>query len=301
MNKKLFTLLPLLALGLVACGEKPTPTPTKPEHGSLEQPLTVAEILAKEEVRELEDKGVTEEEYYVTGVTVAVEYSSQFDNYTITLGTGEEDGPEFKLYRLKVDSSVVMEGEDAQGKWTYKADDALRGATFVGRGKVTLYGTTYEMTGSDPKIVKVENATKVYLSSDTHGKSADDPLTVAEGLTIFAGLAKGGKTAEVYFIKAKLAQIEEISAQYGNLTLKVSADGTVGENNFFRLYHVGYANFAKNDKNFETWFKGLATVGTADILVKGNIQNYNGAAQVASCTVALLDASGNQVAYTPAK
>jgi uncharacterized lipoprotein NlpE involved in copper resistance len=300
MNKKLFTLLPLLALGLVACGEKPAPTPTKPEHGSLEQPLTVAEILAKEEVQELEDKGVTEEEYFVTGVTVAVEYSSQYDNYTVTLGTGEEDGPEFKLYRLKVDSSVVMEGEDAQGKWTYKAADALKGATFVGHGKVTLYGTTYEMTGSDPKIVKVENATKVYISSDTHGKSADDPLNVTEALAIYADLATGSQTPEVYYIKAKVAEIEEIGTSYGNLTLKVSADGTVGENNFFRLYRCGYANFAKNDKSFESWFRGLATVGTADILVKGNIQNYKDAAQVASCTVALLDAQGNQVTYTPA-
>ncbi len=300
MNKKLFTLLPLLALGLVACGEKPAPTPTKPEHGSLEQPLTVAEILAKEEVQELESNGETEEEYFVTGVTLAVDYNSSYDNYTITLGTGEEDGPEFKLYRLKADSSLVLEGDDEQGHWTYKANSALKGATFVARGKVTLYGTTYEMTGNDPKIVKVENATKVYPSTDTHGKVETDPLTFTEAWTIVSALSTGASTDDTYFIRAKIAKLKTApSKSYDNCEFYINASG-VEDENMLLIYRVYMSGHAKTDE-FIAWYGENVVVG-ADVLIKAKLKNYSGTLETdASGDAWLLDAQGNKYGYVAAK
>ena len=301
MNKKLFTLLPLLALGLVACGDKPVDK----GRGSLENPLNVDEVLAHADVQELEDKGETEEYFYVTGKTVKASYNDSYGSFSITLGSEDEDsGAQFQFYSLQPDESLVLEGTDEQGDWTYKSDNALKTATFIGYGKVYRYGTTYEFHYQhDGKLVGISGATKVYKSTDTHGTTEEDPLTFAEALAGAKALEAGSKSDSVYFIRAKVAKVSEITYAadgYGNMGFDVNASGAAADEalTVFR----GKVSGGQKSADCQAWLEGKLVAG-AEVLIQGKLQHYvkndNHSYQISDSTVWFWE-NNAKVGYVPA-
>lgn len=302
MNKKLFTLLPLLALGLVACGEKPAPTPTKPDHGSLEQPLTVGELLAKEELQELEKDGETEQAYYVTGTTVSATCDGSAKTFKVTLGDPADEDATIQAYNVKPAANLVLEGEDDQGKWTYLATDAVKTATFIVKGKVFNYNGTLEFHGQhEGEVVSLEGATKIYKSTDTHGTVESDPLTYAEAAAKIAALSDGGTTIDKYYFKAKVSKLKTApTTTYDNCGLLVSADGSATATDTIELFRCYLSGHAKTQA-FIDWYGENVKVG-GDVLVYGYLMKYGSknTPEVSSGDFWLLDATGAKYGYVAA-
>lgn len=114
---------------------------------------------------------------------------------------------------------------------------------------------------------KTDSFTATITQADTHGKSKEDPLSVAEAV---AKCVETGTTETTidYFTRGVVINVgSPYSEQYGNITFDI-ADSEDDTDSFVRCYRVVKAEGSEFD---------ITKIGVgSEILMQGHLVNYNG-------------------------
>ena len=209
--------------GVIAGGE------TGEGEGTLESPYDVAKALSLIANGENDPDA----EVYIKGkVSQIEEISPSFGNATYYISA---DGTtETQLYVFR---GYYLNGEK------FTSEDQLKvGDEVVILGKLTTYnGDPQVNTGS--KLVSVNGQTGVTVGDGTEG----NPYSASQALEMIAN-GENNPDAEVY-IKGKVSQIKEVSAQYGNATYWISDDGSTDNQLYvFRGYYLNGEKFTSEDQ-----------------------------------------------------
>ena len=121
---------------------------------------------------------------------------------------------------------------------------------------------TPELTGG--KIVSINGNTGG--GDDPNPQPVGEKVTVAEALTIIAGLNNGAKTDDDYIVKGYVIKVTEISTQYGNATFTI-ADAAGDSTNVLTVYR------AKNAVGENITDENLLKAGDL-VEVQGKLQKY---------------------------
>ena len=231
--------------GVIAGGE------TGEGEGTLESPYDVAKALSLIASGENDPDA----EVYIKGkVSQIEEISPSFGNATYYIsadGTTETQLYVFRGYYLNGDK--------------FTSEDQLKvGDEVVILGKLTTYnGDPQVNTGS--KLVSVNGQTGVTVGDGTEG----NPYSASQALEMIAN-GENNPDAEVY-IKGKVSQIKEVSAQFGNATYWISDDGSTDNQLYvFRGKYLNGDKFTSEDQ---------LKVGD-EVVILGKLTTYNGDPQV---------------------
>lgn len=235
--------------------------------------------------------------YYLNGVIAGGETGegdgTEASPYDVTkalslIASGEND-PEKEVY-IKGKVSQIKEISPSFGNATYyiSADGTTDNQLYVFRGyylngdkftsasqlkvgdEVVILGklTTYyddPQVGTGSKLVSVNGQTGVVAGDGTEA----NPYTASQVLELIAS-GENDPEVEVY-IKGKVSQIKEISAQYGNATYYISDDGTTDNQLYvFRGKYLNGEKFTSEDQ---------LKVGD-EVVILGKLTTYNGDPQV---------------------
>ncbi len=133
-----------------------------------------------------------------------------------------------------------------------------RQATPVGPGSATI--TAKYGKASDDVAVTI-------TYSDPHGKSEDDPLTVAEAVALTQTLDSGAMTVVDYYTSGVVSSCDGYDSGYGNITFDI-VDSLTDTSKFVRCYRVKPIKDATYD---------VTKIDRgSEVLIKGKLQNYNG-------------------------
>jgi hypothetical protein len=114
--------------------------------------------------------------------------------------------------------------------------------TTAGSKEVTVSYTEGEIT-------KTASYTITVNAASAHTGSADDPFPVAEAVAATEALGLGNTSADFYYTKGIISQIDQVSTDYGNATYFISDDGTTtGQFEVFRGKYLGNINFTAEDQ-----------------------------------------------------
>ena len=243
--------------GVIAGGE------TGEGEGTLESPYDVAKALSLIANGENDPDA----EVYIKGkVSQIEEISPSFGNATYYIsadGTTETQLYVFRGYYLNGDK--------------FTSEDQLKvGDEVVILGKLTTYnGDPQVNTGS--KLVSVNGQTGVTVGDGTEG----NPYSASQALEMIAN-GENNPDAEVY-IKGKVSQIKEVSAQFGNATYWISDDGSTDNQLYvFRGKYLNGDKFTSEDQ---------LKVGD-EVVILGKLTTYNGDPQVNTGS-SIVSISGN--------
>ena len=119
--------------------------------------------------------------------------------------------------------------------------------------------------GTGSRLVSVNGQTGVTVGDGTEG----NPYSASQALEMIAN-GENNPDAEVY-IKGKVSQIKEVSAQFGNATYWISDDGSTDNQLYvFRGYYLNGEKFTSEDQ---------LKVGD-EVVILGKLTTYNGDPQV---------------------
>ncbi|MCI5874987.1 MAG: hypothetical protein MRZ83_00005, partial [Prevotella sp.] len=284
--KKIYSLLAavLLMVGFAACEdvENPFPQPGQggnepgdtPEviapagDGSLENPYNTAAALAYTSALAADVN--SDKEVYIKGIVVSIEeeYNTQYGNGSFTIS---DDGTAFNTFKVwrayYLNNAKYQEGQP----------QVAVGDTVV------VYGLVVNYKGNTPETVQG----KAYLyslsgkgsSTETPGGGTpanpqgdgtlENPFNAAAANAYVATLAADVNTEQDFYIKGKVASIEEAyNTQYGNGSFMISDDGTSA--NAFKVWRALYLE----NKKYEAGQKSLK-VGD-EVVVCGKLVNFKG-------------------------
>ena len=231
--------------GVIAGGE------TGEGEGTLESPYDVAKALSLIANGE-NDPDV---EVYIKGkVSQIEEISPSFGNATYYISA---DGTtETQLYVFR---GYYLNGEK------FTSEDQLKvGDEVVILGKLTTYNGDPQV-GTGSRLVSVNGQTGVTVGDGTEG----NPYSASQALEMIAN-GENNPDAEVY-IKGKVSQIKEVSAQFGNATYWISDDGSTDNQLYvFRGKYLNGEKFTSEDQ---------LKVGD-EVVILGKLTTYNGDPQV---------------------
>ena len=148
------------------------------------------------------------------------------------------------------------------------APDAVFGETQVGDEiEVTGYFVYQSGSGKYGNILATE--VKVTSGGETPDEkwnsSLEEPMTVARALELIATLEAGAMSPAQVYVKGKIAEISEISTQFGNATYSISDDGTT-DNVLVVFRGKGFEGAAFTEED-------ALKVGD-EVVVLGQLQNY---------------------------
>ena len=106
---------------------------------------------------------------------------------------------------------------------------------------------TKEVTVSytEGEITKTAQYSITVSAAASHAGTAEDPFTVAEAVTTTVALGLGNTSADAYYTKGIVSQVDEVSAEHGNATYFISDDGTTtGQFEVFRGKYIGNIDFS---------------------------------------------------------
>ena len=231
--------------GVIAGGE------TGEGEGTLESPYDVAKALSLIANGENDPDA----EVYIKGkVSQIEEISPSFGNATYYISA---DGTtETQLYVFR---GYYLNGEK------FTSEDQLKvGDEVVILGKLTTFYDDPQV-GTGSKLVSVNGQTGVTVGDGTEG----NPYSASQALEMIAN-GENNPDAEVY-IKGKVSQIKEVSAQYGNATYWISDDGSTDNQLYvFRGKYLNGEKFTSEDQ---------LKVGD-EVVILGKLTTYNGDPQV---------------------
>ena len=194
-------------------------------------------------------------EVYIKGkVSQIEEISPSFGNATYYISA---DGTtETQLYVFR---GYYLNGEK------FTSEDQLKvGDEVVILGKLTTYNGDPQV-GTGSKLVSVNGQTGVTVGDGTEG----NPYSASQALEMIAN-GENNPDAEVY-IKGKVSQIKEVSAQFGNATYWISDDGSTDNQLYvFRGKYLNGEKFTSEDQ---------LKVGD-EVVILGKLTTYNGDPQV---------------------
>lgn len=192
----------------------------------------------------------------------SVEYNKIDENaHSITI-SGPQSVDATKSIQL---SAVCSKGDDVT--WSCEPESVATISetglvTGVSEGTATVTATCLG-AGSATYSIKV-NKYYDYIGDGT----IEHPFTVADAINK-AAVTGGTATADTYFVKGKIAAIDEFNSTYGNMTFSVSDDGTTA--NVFKFFRC------VADKNVKFTSDSSKTIVVGEeILGCGKILSYNG-------------------------
>ena len=209
--------------GVIAGGE------TGEGDGTLESPYDVAKALSLIANGENDPDA----EVYIKGkVSEIEEISAQFGNGTYYISVDGTTETQLYVYR-----GYYLNGD----KFT-STDQLKVGDEVVILGKLTTFYDDPQV-GTGSKLVSVNGQTGVTVGDGTEG----NPYSASQALEMIAN-GENNPDAEVY-IKGKVSQIKEVSAQYGNATYWISDDGSTDNQLYvFRGYYLNGEKFTSEDQ-----------------------------------------------------
>ena len=192
-------------------------------------------------------------EVYIKGkVSQIKEVSAQFGNATYYIS---DDGTtDNQLY--------VFRGKYLNGEKFTSEDQLKVGDEVVILGKLTTFNDDPQV-GTGSKLVSVNGQTGMIPGTEAL------PYTPSQALEVIAN-GENDPDAEVY-IKGKVSQIKEVSAQFGNATYWISDDGSTDNQLYvFRGKYLNGEEFTSEDQ---------LKVGD-EVVILGKLTTYNGDPQV---------------------
>lgn len=231
--------------GVIAGGE------TGEGDGTLESPYDVAKALSLIANGENDPDA----EVYIKGkVSEIEEISAQFGNGTYYISADGTTENQLYVYR-----GYYLNGD----KFT-STDQLKVGDEVVILGKLTTFNDDPQV-GTGSKLVSVNGQTGVTVGDGTEG----NPYSASQALEMIAN-GENNPDAEVY-IKGKVSQIKEVSAQFGNATYWISDDGSTDNQLYvFRGKYLNGEEFTSEDQ---------LKVGD-EVVILGKLTTYNGDPQV---------------------
>lgn len=231
--------------GVIAGGE------TGEGDGTLESPYDVAKALSLIANGENDPDA----EVYIKGkVSEIEEISAQFGNGTYYISVDGTTENQLYVYR-----GYYLNGD----KFT-STDQLKVGDEVVILGKLTTFYDDPQV-GTGSKLVSVNGQTGVTVGDGTEG----NPYSASQALEMIAN-GENNPDAEVY-IKGKVSQIKEVSAQFGNATYWISDDGSTDNQLYvFRGKYLNGEEFTSEDQ---------LNVGD-EVVILGKLTTYNGDPQV---------------------
>lgn len=231
--------------GVIAGGE------TGEGDGTLESPYDVAKALSLIANGENDPDA----EVYIKGkVSEIEEISAQFGNGTYYISVDGTTETQLYVYR-----GYYLNGD----KFT-STDQLKVGDEVVILGKLTTFYDDPQV-GTGSKLVSVNGQTGVTVGDGTEG----NPYSASQALEMIAN-GENNPDAEVY-IKGKVSQIKEVSAQFGNATYWISDDGSTDNQLYvFRGKYLNGEEFTSEDQ---------LKVGD-EVVILGKLTTYNGDPQV---------------------
>ena len=229
--------------GVIAGGE------TGEGDGTLESPYDVAKALSL--IANGENN--PDAEVYIKGkVSQIKEVSAQFGNATYWIS--DDGSTETQLY--------VFRGKYLNGEKFTSEDQLKVGDEVVILGKLTTFNDDPQV-GTGSKLVSVNGQTGMIPGTEAF------PYSPSQALEVIAN-GENDPEAEVY-IKGKVSQIKEVSAQFGNATYWISDDGTTDNQLYvFRGKYLNGEKFTSEDQ---------LKVGD-EVVILGKLTTYNGDPQV---------------------
>lgn len=285
--KKIYSFLAaaLLMLGFAACedvdnpfpqpgqgGDEPGDTPeviVPAGDGTLENPYNTAGALAY--TKALAADVNSDQEVYIKGIVVSVEeaYNTQYGNGSFTIS---DDGTAFNTFKVWR-AYYLNNAKYQEGQPQVEVGDT-----------VVVYGLVVNYKGNTPETVQGKahlyaisgkgSSTETPGGGDTPANPQGDgtlenPYNAAAANAYVATLAANVKTEQDFYIKGKVASIEEAyGTQYGNASFMISDDGT--STNAFKVYRALYLE----NKKYEAGQKQIK-VGD-EVVVCGKLVNYYG-------------------------
>ena len=229
--------------GVIAGGE------TGEGDGTLESPYDVAKALSL--IANGENN--PDAEVYIKGkVSQIKEVSAQFGNATYWIS--DDGSTETQLY--------VFRGKYLNGEKFTSEDQLKVGDEVVILGKLTTFNDDPQV-GTGSKLVSVNGQTGMIPGTEAF------PYSPSQALEVIAN-GENDPEAEVY-IKGKVSQIKEVSAQFGNATYWISDDGSTDNQLYvFRGKYLNGEKFTSEDQ---------LKVGD-EVVILGKLTTYNGDPQV---------------------
>jgi hypothetical protein len=231
-------------------------------YGILANPLSpnLANILAGT----LDNKEVTDEEYFIKGKIASIEepFGAQFGNATFFISLDGNTDFTFYVYR-----ALYLENQKwAEGNTQIKVGDEV-----IVCGKLTNYNGTPETAQGKAYIYSLNGVTK-----NEGGGETPDPqiksLTIAAALDIINGLEDGKTTAEEYEVKGFVVGTPDFQRKadgslYGNVNFAIADEkGGATTLTVFRAKDFENASFTEETIN---------RIKEGDeVVVRGKLQKY---------------------------
>lgn len=215
-------------------------------------------VAAANQVGATLSAGESTETVYIRGIVSRIdEIDPSYGNATYCISDDGTPNNQFLVYR----------GYSLGGEKFTSVDELKVGDEVIVKGTITNYNGTIELNQRN-EIYSLNGVIAGGETGEGDG-TLESPYDVAKALSLIAN-GENDPDAEVY-IKGKVSEIEEISAQFGNGTYYISVDGTT-ENQLY-VYRGYYLN---GDKFTST---GQLNVGD-EVVILGKLTTYNGDPQV---------------------
>ena len=187
-------------------------TPTVQEV-TVEQALTV--------INGLDDNGVTEGEYKVTGYVLDVtEKPGTHKNITFIIADNTSATAGLTVFRADKFNKAEITNPDLLKKGDLvvvqgKLQKYVKSGTTTVTPEISQGGVILSING------KTEDDTPDPEAAITQGKEASSPMTVEQALSYINGFSDGFTTTKQYYVQGTVSEVTEINTEKGNATFKM--------------------------------------------------------------------------------
>lgn len=193
-------------------------------------------VAAANQVGATLSAGESTETVYIRGIVSRIdEIDPSFGNATYCISDDGTPNNQFLVYR----------GYSLGGEKFTSVDELKVGDEVIVKGTITNYNGTIELNQRN-EIYSLNGVIAGGETGEGDG-TLESPYDVAKALSLIAN-GENDPDAEVY-IKGKVSEIEEISAQFGNGTYYISVDGTTETQLYvYRGYYLNGDKFTSTDQ-----------------------------------------------------
>ena len=215
-------------------------------------------VAAANQVGATLSAGESTETVYIRGIVSRIdEIDPSFGNATYCISDDGTPNNQFLVYR----------GYSLGGEKFTSVDELKVGDEVIVKGTITNYNGTIELNQRNEiySLNGVIAGGETGVGDGTEG----NPYSASQALEMIAN-GENNPDAEVY-IKGKVSQIKEVSAQFGNATYWISDDGSTDNQLYvFRGKYLNGEGFTSEDQ---------LKVGD-EVVILGKLTTYNGDPQV---------------------
>ncbi len=215
-------------------------------------------VAAANQVGATLSAGESTETVYIRGIVSRIdEIDPSFGNATYCISDDGTPNNQFLVYR----------GYSLGGEKFTSVDELKVGDEVIVKGTITNYNGTIELNQRN----EIYSLNGVIAGGETgEGDGTEgNPYSASQALEMIAN-GENNPDAEVY-IKGKVSQIKEVSAQFGNATYWISDDGSTETQLYvFRGKYLNGEEFTSEDQ---------LKVGD-EVVILGKLTTYNGDPQV---------------------